>query len=124
VDREPGPPRPARVFGLHHLLLQVSDLARAEAFYVNGLGFVVRKRATLADGRDLTVTEQGLGLTQGGPEPPGPVEHIAFRVSDVEAVAERVRGAGGRIVKGPGPGPYGTTLYFLDPDGNKIELHQ
>jgi 4-oxalocrotonate tautomerase len=124
VDREPAAPRPPQISGLHHLLLQVADLPAAEAFYVDGLGFTVRKRDTFGDGRPLTVTEQGLGLTQGGPTPPGPVEHIAFRVRDVEAFAERVRAAGGEIVKGPGPGPYGLSLYFLDPFGNQIELHE
>lgn len=125
VDREPAPKaHAARISGLHHLLLQVSDLAAAERFYLDGLGFTVRKRETLGDGRPLTVTEEGIGLAEGGPPPPGPVEHIAFRVKGVEAFAEKVEAAGGKIVKGPGPGPYGLSLYFLDPDGNKIEFHE
>jgi 4-oxalocrotonate tautomerase family enzyme len=125
IDREPHEDiSVTSVSGLHHLLLQVSDVARAEAFYLDGLGFTVRKRETFGDGRPLTVTDQGLGLTEGGPEPPGPVEHIAFRVKGVEDFKDIVETAGGKIVKGPGPGPYGLSLYFLDPDGNKIEFHE
>lgn len=125
IDREPRDDTGVtRVSGLHHLLLQVSGIARAEAFYLDGLGFTVRKRETFGDGRPLIVTDQGLGLTEGGPQPPGPVEHIAFRVKGVEEFADRVEAAGGEIVKGPGPGPYGLSLYFLDPDGNKIEFHE
>ena len=125
IDREPrNDTGVTSVSGLHHLLLQVSDIARAEAFYLDGLGFTVRKRETFGDGRPLIVTDQGLGLTEGGPEPPGPVEHIAFRVKGVEEFADMVEASGGEIVKGPGPGPYGLSLYFLDPDGNKIEFHE
>jgi 4-oxalocrotonate tautomerase family enzyme len=125
IDREPrADTGVARVSSLHHLLLQVSNLARAEAFYVDTLGFTIRKRESLGDGRPLIVTDQGLGLTEGGPEPPGPVEHIAFRVKGVEDFKDMVEAAGGEIVKGPGPGPYGLSLYFFDPDGNKIEFHE
>jgi 4-oxalocrotonate tautomerase family enzyme len=125
IDREPHDDiSVTSVSGLHHLLLQVSDIARAEAFYLDGLGFTVRKRETFGDGGPLIVTDQGLGLTEGGPEPPGPVEHIAFRVKGVEDFKDIVETAGGEIVKGPGPGPYGLSLYFLDPDGNKIEFHE
>jgi 4-oxalocrotonate tautomerase family enzyme len=124
IDREPHDNGGlTSVWSLHHLLLQVSDLPRAEAFYVDGLGFTVRKRDSL-DGRPLVVTDQGLGLTEAGPQPPGPVEHIAFRVKGVENFKDIVESAGGEIVKGPGPGPYGVSLYFLDPDGNKIEFHE
>lgn len=109
---------------LHHLLLQANDLEEAERFFVDLLGFTVRKREAFPDGRPLTVTHQGLGLTNGAPGPPGAVEHIAFRVSGVLELAERVRAAGGVILKEPGPGPYGLTVYVADPDGNRIELFE
>lgn len=116
-------PAQGRIVGLSHLLLQVKDLAAAERFYVEGLGFSVRKRDALPDGRDLTVLDQGMGLAEGRPEPPGPVEHIAFQTRNVASYEERVKAAGGTIVDGPRLGAYGLSLYFLDPDDNKIELH-
>jgi catechol 2,3-dioxygenase-like lactoylglutathione lyase family enzyme len=114
----------APVAGLHHLLLQTSDLRAAEEFYLDFLGFRVRKRETFHDGRPLTVTEQGLGLTSGTPGGPNVVEHIAFRASDIEGIAERARARGIPILKEPGPGPYGHTVYLGDPDGNRIELFE
>ena len=112
-----------RVVGLSHLLLQVRDLDVAERFYVNGLGFTVRKREKFADDRDLIVLDQGMGLTEGGPSPPGPVEHIAFQARDVASFVQRIADGGGTILAGPQPGAYGISLYFTDPDGNKLELH-
>jgi catechol 2,3-dioxygenase-like lactoylglutathione lyase family enzyme len=112
----------ARPEGLHHLLLQTSDLAAAERFFVHLLGFTVRKREEFTDGRPLIVTDQRLGLTNGAPGERGAVEHIAFRVSGVRELAERARVAGAPILKEPGPGPYGLTVYVADPDGNRIEL--
>ena len=114
---ESGPVR-----ALHHLLLQTSDLAAAERFFLDFLGFTVRKRERFTDGRPLTVTNEGLGLTNEAPGDRGAVEHIAFRVSDVRGIAERARDAGIEILKDPGPGPYGLTVYLADPDGNRIEL--
>jgi 4-oxalocrotonate tautomerase family enzyme len=122
VDRK-GAPKEPQIFRLHHLLLQVKDLDVAERFYVEGLGFTVKKRESFSDGRPLIVLNEGMGLTTDGPHPPGPVEHIAFRVRDVEAYVDRVERAGGKVIGGPGPGAYGTSLYFEDPDGNKIEFH-
>ena len=108
---------------LHHLLLQAKDLQRAEDFYLGFLGFTVRKHDTLPDGRVLTSTNEGLGLTYGrGGEPGTVVEHIAFRASGIRGLAERAEAEGIRVLKPPGPGPYGLTVYLEDPDGNKVEL--
>ncbi len=109
--------------GIHHLLLQTSDLHKAEEFYVGFLRFGVKKREQFHDGRPLTVTNEGLGLTVGATAPAGSVvEHIAFRSSDIRGIAERAAAAGIEVIKEPGPGPYGLTVYLADPDGNKIEL--
>jgi predicted enzyme related to lactoylglutathione lyase len=109
--------------GIHHLLLQTTDLKKAEDFYLGFLGFTVRKREEYIDGRPLTVTNEGLGLTNGATGEPGAVvEHIAFRMSDIRGVAERAKVQGVEVIKGPGPGPYGLAVYLSDPDGNRIEL--
>ncbi len=113
---------PAKVKGVMHLLMQVSDLKRAEEFYVGVLGFTIRKREPFAGGRELIVTEQGLGLTEGGPGDGRQVEHVAFEVDDVEAARRRVKDAGVRIIHEILPNSYGRSMYIADPDGNKIEL--
>jgi ureidoacrylate peracid hydrolase len=109
--------------GIHHLLLQTSDLDQAEEFYLGFLGFGVRKREEFHDGRPLTVTNEGLGLTSGATGDAGSVvEHIAFRSSDIRGIAKRAGVEGVEVLREPGPGPYGLTVYLADPDGNKIEL--
>ena len=121
-DSSTGSKSPHRIVGLSHLLLQVSDLAAAERFYVGALGFSVKSRGDF-DGRPLIVLAQGMGLTEGGPTPPGPVEHIAFRVRGLDSYRERAEGAGAKVLSGPSPGAYGRSLYLEDPDGNKLEFH-
>jgi 4-oxalocrotonate tautomerase family enzyme len=114
--------KPPHLFGLGHVLLQVNDLAAAEGFYLDFLGLAVRKRETFRDGRPLIVTEQGLGLTNGRPEGQGPVEHIAFRARNIQAIADEAVRRGITIVQGPEPSGYGVSLYMLDADDNKIEV--
>ncbi len=50
--------------------------------------------------------------------------HVALGVDDIHAVCERIRGAGGKITREPGPMKHGTTViaFVQDPDGYKIEL--
>jgi catechol-2,3-dioxygenase len=112
-----------RALELGHLLLQTNDLVRAEDFYLRLLGFTVRKREAFRDGRELIVTDQGLALTDGRPSGASPVEHLAFRARGVRALAERARGAGVDVLRGPEPSAYGVSVYLADPDGNQLELY-
>lgn len=109
---------------LHHMLLECRDLDASVGFYVDLLGVRIRKRDTHRDGRPLVLTENGLGLTPGGTGAGGTVEHIALRARGVDAIAERAKVAGVEIVRGPGPGPYGHTVYLRDPDGIEVELFE
>lgn len=114
-----------RAKSLAHMLLQVSDIKHAERFYVDILGFDVRPDAVpLGDGRPLIVTKQGLGLTEGGPGDSKQLDHFAFEVENVAALAERARKAQVPVLKELGPGAYGLTIYLADPDGNKVELFE
>jgi len=110
------------VLGLGHLLLQVTDLERAEGFYLGLLGLTLRGRESFRDGRPLTLTNEGLGLTNGRPAGDGPLEHVAFRARDVRGLAESAQAAGVTVVRGPEPSGYGISLYLLDPDGNQVEV--
>lgn len=119
--RRASAPRAKRV---HHLLLECVDLEASERFYVDVLGIRVRARDTHRDGRPLVLTENGLGLTEGGTASGGTIEHLAIEVRGVDALAEAAKSAGAEIVRGPGPGPYGHTVYVRDPDRNEIELFE
>ncbi|WP_148573304.1 VOC family protein [Nocardioides caldifontis] len=114
--------RPSAVVRVHHLLLEVRDLDASEAFYTQVLGFAVRKREEFRDGRRLIVTEQGLGLTEGGSGSKGVLQHLCFSARGIDGIAAHAAAAGCEIVRGPGPGPYGHTVYIRDPDGYEIEL--
>ena len=115
------------VLGLTHLLLQVSNLNAAERFFVDMLGFSIRDRGTLRDGRPLVVLRQGLGLTvfpAGAAPGTKTVDHIAFRVENLGPLTERL---GDRKVPYEGPvttPAYGTSIYIRDPDGNRIAFVQ
>lgn len=111
-----------QALAVHHLLLETQDLDSSVDFFVDVLGFGVRKREDFRDGRRLVVTHQGLGLTEGGTGARGVLQHLCFTARDVDGLAARAEAAGHTIVRGPGPGPYGYTVYILDPDGNEIEL--
>ncbi|MCD4852024.1 isochorismatase family protein [Arthrobacter sp. AK01] len=114
-----------QALGLHHLLLETKDLEAAESFYFEVLGFNERKREDFRDGRKFVATHQGLALVERASEATGTggtLEHLCFRARGIDAIANRAMAAGHRIVRGPGPGPYGHTVYIEDPDGNEIEL--
>ena len=91
---------------LHHLLLEVGDLERSVGFYVEVLGFEVRKREPFRDGRELVLTEQGLGLTNGatGSRARLPAPVLRCAVGWTTSLSGRVRLATGSCVaRGPGP---------------------
>lgn len=116
-----------RAHHLHHMLLECSDLAASEKFYLDLLGFGVRKREAFRDGRDFVSTQQGLALVEASEvldTPHGSLEHFCFAATSVDNLAERASASGHRIVRGPGPGPYGHTVYIEDPDGNEVELFE
>ena len=107
-----------------HMLLKVSDINRSERFYIDLLGFEVRKASPLPDGRPFVPFKQGLALTNGGPGEPQQIDHIAFKADNVRAIAERLRKSNVRFYQDPHNGIYGLTIYVADPDGNKIELYE
>ncbi|MGH3470460.1 MAG: isochorismatase family protein [Nocardioidaceae bacterium] len=111
-----------RALKVHHLLLETADLDAAERFYLDMLGMHVRKRESFRGGRRLTTTHQGLGLTEGRSGTKSPLEHLCFEARGVDQIAHRAAAEGYKVVRGPGPGPYGHTVYIEDPDGNEIEL--
>lgn len=121
VERQQMP----RAVAIHHLLLKVRDIALAKGFYIDLLGFTARPDAKpLADGRPFISTMQGLGMTAGGPDAPSQVDHLAFRVSGLDALNARLKEARVPFERELGPGPYGRAIYVRDPDGNVVELFE
>ncbi|MDB5863452.1 MAG: isochorismatase [Betaproteobacteria bacterium] len=128
IDNEPEKadeaPRAPRILAFAHMLLQVADIDASKRFYAGLLGFTERKAKPLADGRPFVPFLQGIALTTGGPGKPAQIDHMAFRVSGVEALAARLKEGGVKFFDELHDGIYGRTIYVADPDGNKVELYE
>ena len=112
------------ITGINHVTLSVRDLQESFAFYTDLLGF--RPRLRWPDGAYLTAGSVWLVLTvdsnvraQELPE----YTHLAFAIepSRFREYAQRLRQAGAREWKSNSS--EGESLYFLDPNGHKLELH-
>ena len=107
--------------GLNHLTLTVADLERSVAFYREVLEFELR--AMWATGAYLEAGTLWLCLSAGdGSAPTGGETHYAFDVTDAEfgALAERIRRTTPPWKENSSEG---ASVYFLDPDGHRLELH-
>ena len=119
-----------------HTMLRVGNLDQSIAFYREVMGMELFSRRDFPEGKftlaflgyarnpdqaeiELTfnwdVERYELGTAYG---------HVALGVDDIHSVCERIRAAGGKITREPGPMKHGTTViaFVQDPDGYKIEL--
>jgi len=119
-----------------HTMLRVGDLERSLAFYRDVLGMQLISRKDYPEGK-FTLAFVGFGKNPEQAELEltynwdthaydlgNAYGHIALGVDDIYAVAERIRAAGGKITREPGPMKHGTTViaFVQDPDGYKVEL--
>ena len=119
-----------------HTMLRVTDLERSLRFYTEVLGMKLLRRKDYPDGR-FTLAFVGYGGESEGAvielthnwdtdryELGNAYGHIALGVGDVYAACEKIRAAGGKITREPGPMKHGSTVlaFVEDPDGYKIEL--
>ena len=120
--------------GVHHTGLTVSSLDGAIAWYGEHLGFTeLEARWTVpAAGLEIAYLE-GRGCrvelferTDTSKLPPVGRDHLAFRVSDMNAAIAALEAAGIEITAGPSHVEAASLTYafFADPDGNKLELVQ
>jgi glyoxylase I family protein len=127
-----------RIIGLDHIVLRVRDMERMIAFWRDALGCTVEKvqaelglvhiraGSTLIDLVDVT----GKLGKEGGraPEREGRnLDHFCLRVEPFDADAIRARLKAHGIDADPpkrrfGAEGYGNSIYFDDPEGNRIEL--
>jgi catechol 2,3-dioxygenase-like lactoylglutathione lyase family enzyme len=108
---------------LSHLALRVTDLEQAVKFYTEVVGLTVLARPKPGE-PPLVVLKEGIGLKPASAKAAGTViDHMAFKVGSLAPVIARLAAAGVPLADGPRPSPYGNSIYFLDPDGNKVECH-
>jgi catechol 2,3-dioxygenase-like lactoylglutathione lyase family enzyme len=110
--------------GLNHLTLAVLDLERSLQFYGSLLG--CRIRATWRSGAYLSLGDLWLCLSLDSNRSTKPVSdytHYAFSIAQEEfgAFARRLRE--NNVIEWKENRSEGDSLYFLDPDGHKLEVH-
>ena len=108
--------------GLNHITLACTDLARSIAFYRDLLG--ARLRAEWPGGAYLEIGPVWLCLTLApSVAPRSDYSHIAFETADADyARLAKAIAAGAEIWQENSS--EGASLYFLDPDGHRLELHR
>jgi lactoylglutathione lyase len=121
---------PAARSHIDYVILYVSDLDAAAAFYREVAGLEVRVTGDGYVEFDAGPTKLGLYdrgrldelLGDNGLQAAG---EACFVVGDVDAEAERLRAAGIKILSGPLDRPWGhRTLHVAGPDGHVVELAQ
>ncbi|WP_432944741.1 glyoxalase superfamily protein [Kribbella sp. CA-253562] len=107
----------------------VADVDRAKAFYTEKVGFVADHDHRISDElRFVQLTPPGsacsiaigTGLTQAEP---GSVQGLQIVVADVAAAREELAGRGVEVSEVQ-EFPWGTFVFFADPDGNSWAVQQ
>jgi lactoylglutathione lyase len=134
--RAQGPAEEEKPMRILHTMLRVGGLDRSIAFYRDVLGMQLISRKDYPEGK-FTLAFLGYGTNPDHAE----IElthnwgvdtyeigtaygHIALGVDDIHGTCDRIRAAGGKITREPGPMKHGTTViaFVVDPDGYKVEL--
>lgn len=107
--------------GLNHITIAVSDVSNSFNFYVNTLGFLPRAR--WSRGAYLSLGELWLCLSADLSMPAQDYTHYAFSIPShkFDVFVEKLKSTG--IVEWKVNKSEGRSIYFLDPDGHKLEVH-
>lgn len=119
---------------VHGVRYQVTDVARAAAFYTGHLGFTLEHQqlpafASVSLG-DFTLLLSGPGASGSRPMPggesqrPGGWNRVVLRVTDLQAQIDALEHAGVTFRNQMEVGPGGRQIQIEDPDGNPIELFE
>ena len=122
---------------IDHIAIISSDYQKAKDFYVDKLGFKVKREVERKDRDDFIITleapngilielfiERNPPRRVTRPEAAG-LRHLAFRVQDIEESVEKLNEKGietEEIRIDPQNGKRMT--FFIDPDGLPLELHE
>jgi len=121
-----------RYTGIHHVSLNVTDLARAKSFYEDVLGLTTIERPPF----DFAGEWYGIGdggaqlhliVRKGQDDASGGIVtrdgHFAMRVADWDAALDRLRRLGVEHKANPDSITGFGQIFLRDPDGNLIELN-
>lgn len=112
----------------HHRIdyveLNVADLATSRAFYEQAFGWEFNEYGRTyagirtADGKGEVGGLNAIAGSASSRPAGGPL--VLLFSSDLDATAEAIRAAGGKVVNGPYAFPGGRRLHFTDPSGNEL----
>ena len=134
MANDTGREQPPGIFSVHGVRYQVTDVARAAAFYTDRLGFRLEHQqlpafASVSLG-DAQILLSGPGASGSRPMPdghrqePGGWNRVVLRVSDLPAFIEVLKKAGLDFRNNMETGPGGRQIQVEDPDGNPVELFE
>jgi glyoxylase I family protein len=126
--------QPPGIFSVHGVRYQVTDVARAAAFYTGVLGFRLERQqlpafASVSLG-NFVLLLSGPGASGSRPMPggisqqPGGWNRVVLRVADLPAQIDALKNAGVKFRNQMETGPGGRQIQIEDPDGNPIELFE
>ena len=117
---------------LGHVVLRVRDVGRSERFYTDVLGLRVTSKlaGTMVFMSASNDASHELALMSVGPDAPGPeanrvgMYHFAWEMDSFEDLKRMYRELKEKGANIAGIGNHGISMgvYFLDPDGNEIEV--
>lgn len=110
--------------GLHHVSVNVPDVAGALQFYTEVLGLT--QRTDRPDfgfgGAWLNAGDQQVHLIEA-PTPPDFGQHLALAVGEMDSIVAELRDAGVEVTE-PVLVAKGLQAFLHDPCGNTVELYQ
>jgi glyoxylase I family protein len=126
--------QPLATFSPHGVRYQVTDVARAAAFYTDHLGFKLEHQQLPAFASvllgDFRLLLSGPGASGSRPIPdgesqqPGGWNRVVLRVADLPARIDGLKNAPVKFRNQMEVGPVGRQIQLEDPDGNPIELFE
>src|SRR3954469_9952624 len=125
---------PGFVKSVHGVRYQVSDVARAVAFYTQRLGFALKHQqlpafANVSLGNaDILLSGPGASgsrpMPNGDHQTPGGWNRVVLKVVDLPACIASLKHAGVTFRNEMEVGPGGRQIQIEDPDGNPLELFE
>ena len=114
---------------LELVAIPVADVDRAKAFYTEQVGFVADHDHRVSEEiRFVQLTPPGsacsIALGKGVTDaPPGSVQGVQIVVSDIHAAHDELAGRGVEV-SDVQEFPWGSFVFFSDPDGNRWAVQQ